>query len=167
MDSPLIIGKIGSPYGIKGWNHLFSYTEKKINIFQYQPWFIKKDHQWIQIKVEDKKNINKKIIIKVHNVNDRNQAQKLINILIAINTNQLPQLPQLEYYWKDIILCNVFNKKNKYIGKVINILQSNAHDILILQNIQKKEILIPFIQKKIIQKVDIYKKTIHINTEEN
>ncbi|CAL4322129.1 Ribosome maturation factor RimM [Buchnera aphidicola (Pterocallis alni)] len=165
MDNPLIIGKIGSPYGIKGWNHLFSYTEKKIHIFQYQPWFIKKDHQWGQIQLEDKKNINKKIIIKIHNVNDRNQAQKLINISIAINSNQLPKLPQLEYYWKDIMLCNVFNKKNKYVGKVINILQSNTNDILILQNIHKKEILIPFIQKKMIQKVDIYKKTIHINTE--
>ncbi|WP_367679757.1 hypothetical protein [Buchnera aphidicola] len=42
IESFIIIGKIGSPYGIKGFIKIFSYTEKKENIFNYLPWFIKK-----------------------------------------------------------------------------------------------------------------------------
>ncbi|WP_367675682.1 hypothetical protein [Buchnera aphidicola] len=37
MINPVIIGKIGSSYGILGWNTIFSFTEKKkifFNIFR-------------------------------------------------------------------------------------------------------------------------------------
>ena len=44
--SPLILGKMGSAYGIRGWLKVFSSTEDAESIFDYQPWFIQRAGQW-------------------------------------------------------------------------------------------------------------------------
>ncbi|KGF84713.1 16S rRNA-processing protein RimM, partial [Salmonella enterica subsp. enterica serovar Weltevreden] len=37
---PVVLGKMGSSYGIRGWLRVFSSTEDAESIFDYQPWFI-------------------------------------------------------------------------------------------------------------------------------
>jgi 16S rRNA processing protein RimM len=39
---PIVLGKMGSCYGIRGWLRVFSSTEDADSIFNYQPWFIRK-----------------------------------------------------------------------------------------------------------------------------
>ncbi|WP_367675980.1 ribosome maturation factor RimM [Buchnera aphidicola] len=115
--------------------------------------------------LESKKIQQKKIIIKIKNINNRDQAKKLTNSLIAIDIKTLPNLKNYEYYWKDILFCKVFNKYKKYIGTVSNIIRSKSNDILVIKNNQNdsQEILIPFIEKNIIYKVDIIHKMISTN----
>ena len=36
----IIVGKIGAPYGVKGWAKINSYTEVPDGIFDYQPWIL-------------------------------------------------------------------------------------------------------------------------------
>lgn len=36
----VIVGKIGAPYGVKGWVKINSYTETPEGIFDYAPWFL-------------------------------------------------------------------------------------------------------------------------------
>ncbi|MDI5349512.1 prolyl oligopeptidase family serine peptidase, partial [Salmonella enterica subsp. enterica serovar Kentucky] len=35
---PVVLGKMGSSYGIRGWLRVFSSTEDAESIFDYQPW---------------------------------------------------------------------------------------------------------------------------------
>ncbi|QCI27259.1 ribosome maturation factor RimM [Buchnera aphidicola] len=164
MKNLLIIGKIGAAYGILGWNKIFSYTEKKKNIFEYTPWLIHYNKKWKKFFIENKK-INKKIIIvKFININNRNNAQLLTNHVIFIKKKQLPKLKKFEYYWYNLINCKVFNTKKQYLGKVNKIIRTKANDILVIK-IQKtnKEYLIPFIINIFINKVDLKMKFIYLN----
>ena len=36
----LVIGKIGAPYGVKGWVKINSYTDESTGIFDYTPWIL-------------------------------------------------------------------------------------------------------------------------------
>ncbi|WP_343128067.1 ribosome maturation factor RimM [Buchnera aphidicola (Takecallis taiwana)] len=166
MHDLLIVGKIGAVYGILGWNKIFSYTEKKSNILKYKPWFLYHNNQWIQFFLEYNKIYNKKIIVKFKNINNINQAKILTNNLIAIQKQTLPKLNKCEYYWYNIILCQVFDKNNIYIGTVRNIIRTKKNDILVIKNTKynKKEILIPFIQNIFIKKIYLKKKIIQLNT---
>lgn len=47
---PIVLGKMGSSYGIRGWLRVFSSTEDAESIFDYQPWFIQKAGQWQQVQ---------------------------------------------------------------------------------------------------------------------
>lgn len=165
MKNLLIIGKIGAVHGILGWNKIFSYTEKKNDILQYQPWFLNYNNIWTKQYLEYKKICNKKIIIKLKNINDRNTAKTLTNNLIAIQKKQLPKLKKFEYYWYHILQCTVFNKNNIYMGVVVQIIRTTQHDILIIKNQKNnhKEILIPFIKKIFVKKINLNMKIIYLN----
>ncbi|WP_343182404.1 ribosome maturation factor RimM [Buchnera aphidicola] len=161
----IIIGKFGSAYGILGWINIISYTERKKNIFQYNPWFIQINNLWKKYFIESyKKNISK-IKVKLKNINNRTEAKKLTNCIISIKNTQLKKIPKYEYYWKDILYCQVFNIDKKYIGIVYDIIRSKINDILVIKNFQKKNkcILIPFIEKVFIKNTDIKRKIIYIN----
>ena len=55
---PIVLGKMGSSYGIRGWLRVFSSTEDAESIFDYQPWFIQKAGQWQQVQLESWKHHN-------------------------------------------------------------------------------------------------------------
>ncbi|VFP81544.1 ribosome maturation factor RimM [Buchnera aphidicola] len=158
----IIIGKIGKPYGILGWVHLISFTEIKKNIFYYLPWRLNKNDLIINKNdiIIYKKYINN-FIIKLKKINNRNQAFDISQQKILIKNKQLPKLKNKEYYWNDILSCNIFNTKGEKIGLVINILDNKVYNmLLVLCKKKNKTIYIPFIQPKIIKKINIKKKVI-------
>jgi 16S rRNA processing protein RimM len=87
----------------------------------------------------------------------------LTNSDIIISKYTLPILKKNNYYWNDIINCEVFNINQSYLGKVINLIRTKNNDILIVKNkleVFKKNILIPFIEKKIIKSINTNNKFI-------
>ncbi|CAL4043270.1 Ribosome maturation factor RimM [Buchnera aphidicola (Tetraneura ulmi)] len=162
--SSIIVGKIKSVYGILGWMKIDSFTEIKKNIFNYQPWFIKKKQNLLNLETW-KKN-KKNFLIKIIEINNRSEATKIINQFIMVEEKVLlPYKKKKEYYWKDILNCTVFNINLKILGIVVNIIETGNNDVLIINSHKKKnkkevKILIPFIEEKIIKNVNIQKKII-------
>ncbi|HET9678807.1 MAG TPA: ribosome maturation factor RimM [Buchnera sp. (in: enterobacteria)] len=166
--SLLVIGKIKSAYGILGWMKIHSFTEKKKNIFNYQPWYIEKNFDLLNLETW-KKN-KKNFLIKIKDINNRSQATKIVNQHIMIEEKVLlPFLKKKEYYWKDIIKCHVFDLNLIFLGIVVKIIETGNHDVLVINSLKKNhnnkktEILIPFIDKKIIKDINIQKKKILVN----
>lgn len=99
-------------------------------------------------------------------MSNRSAASTFTNLNIIINKNKLPILKKNEYYWNEIIGYKVFNMHHYYLGKVLNLMRTEKNDILIVKNDlknYKKNILIPFIDKKIIKYVNIVSKCITVN----
>ncbi|AKC32433.1 ribosome maturation factor RimM [Candidatus Pantoea carbekii] len=158
----LVIGKIGTAYGIHGWIKMFSFTEKIENIFNYKPWFIQcsQNRKRKCLELEKWKYHNDSIIIKCKDINNRNAALKLTNCKITIDSNQLDILQNGSYYWKDLIGCNVVNLQHYKMGKVVDLIETGSNDVLVVQANEKdafnvKKRLIPFIEPNVIKTVDI------------
>lgn len=171
--NPIILGKIGSASGVQGWLRMFSYTEKKENIFTYYPLFIKKkEFNFYEIKLEDWKKYKNYFLIKINSVKDREIAKLFVNYEIIVDASNLSVLADGDYYWKDLIDCKVVTKENYNLGKVINLIETGSHDVLVVQSNIKdifgiNERFIPFINKKIIKKVNITTRIIIVNWNPN
>jgi len=168
MDKNLTIAKFGAVHGILGWIRIFSYTEKKENIFNYSPWLIINNDIVIKLFPNNWKISDTKIFVKIKNYDNRSIATKLTNYNININVKSLPKLKKNEFYWKDIILCTVFTDDFKKLGIVINLISTPSNDILVIRESNKyykfkKDILIPFIYPEIIKNINIYTKRIIVN----
>ena len=37
----VIVGRLGRAFGVKGWQHLQSFTSPSENLLSYQPWFLR------------------------------------------------------------------------------------------------------------------------------
>ncbi len=73
---------------------------------------------------------------------------------IAIYRDQLPPLPDGEFYWCDLIGLDVINRAGVALGKVIEVQETGANDVLVVQQGQQN-ILIPFVIGAVVQEVDM------------
>ncbi|AFP85549.1 16S rRNA processing protein RimM [secondary endosymbiont of Heteropsylla cubana] len=161
------IGKTGSAYGINGWIRVFSFTEKDISIFDYQPWILQKSNFCHVMNLENWKHHNQGFIVKVKNIDDRDAARMLTNYKIIIDSSNLPVLDKGEYYWNDLLGCQVINLLGNQLGKVVSIIETGSNDVLVVQDNLKdvfsmQKQLIPFLPNKVIKSIDLNKKIINV-----
>lgn len=166
--TPLILGKMGSAYGIRGWLKVFSSTEDAESIFDYQPWFIQRAGQWRLIELEGWKRHNQDMIIKVKGIDDRDTAGLLTNCEIVVDSGQLPELGGGDYYWKDLIGCRVVTSQGYEMGTVTELMETGSNDVLVVKANLKdafgmKERLIPFLDGQVIKNVDLATGSIEVD----
>jgi 16S rRNA processing protein RimM len=166
----IVVGKISSPYGIKGWVKLFSYTDPVENILQYQPWFIKQQGIWKKVAIEQGRIHGKILVAHIETVNDRDSAEQLKGCEIAILRAQLPAAKPGEYYWIDLIGLQVINQQGIELGVVDHLMETGANDVLVVRGDTKQgnkhgesERLIPFVLDLFVKSVDLENKTIHVD----
>ncbi|MGN8294073.1 ribosome maturation factor RimM, partial [Klebsiella pneumoniae] len=153
---PIVLGKMGSSYGIRGWLRVFSSTEDAESIFDYQPWLIQKAGQWQVVELESWRHHNQDIIIKLKGVDDRDAANLLTNCEIIVDSSQLPELEEGDYYWKDLMGCQVVTTEGYSLGKVIDMMETGSNDVLVIKANLKdafgiKERLVPFLDGQVIK----------------
>lgn len=166
--NPIVLGKLGAAYGIRGWLKVFSSTEHAESIFDYQPWFIQRSGQWQHIELEDWKHHNKDIILKLKGVDDRDAATLLTNSEIVVDSAQLPELDNNEYYWKDLMGCQVVTLQGYNLGTITDMMETGSNDVIVIKANLKdafgiKERLVPFLDGQVIKKVDLKSKLIEVD----
>ncbi|SES71919.1 ribosome maturation factor RimM [Thorsellia anophelis] len=169
---PIVVGKVGAPYGVRGWLKLFPATENKENIFDYAPWYLRAAGQLKFVEVEEWKWHAQDIVIKLKGINDRDEAQRLTNAEVVIEENNLPALTQGDYYWKDLINCRVLSETGYDMGIVTDLMETGSNDVLIVRaNLNDafgaKERLIPYLDGQVIKNVDLKAKQIIADWDPN
>ncbi|WP_409311141.1 ribosome maturation factor RimM [Pectobacterium sp. B1J-3] len=166
--NPIVLGKMGSTYGIRGWLRVFSSTEDAESIFDYQPWFIQTKGGWQFVEIESWKHHNQDLIIKVKDVDDRDAANLLTNCEIIVDSAQLPELDEGDYYWKDLIGCQVVTSTGYQLGKVIDMMETGSNDVMVIKANLKdafgvKERLVPFLTEQVVKHVDLSAQLIEVD----
>jgi 16S rRNA processing protein RimM len=100
-------------------------------------------------------------VARLEGITDRTAAEKCKGLLIAIPRSSLPKAGDDEYYWSDLIGLNVVNLQGESLGKVDNLLDMGANDVMCVRN-DKGEILIPFLAH-VVQQVSLDEKLIRVD----
>ncbi len=164
----LIIGKIGAPYGVKGWVKINSFTQDKESIFDYAPWEISFEQGNNQtIEIEQWRHQSKNLVAKLVGVDDRNSAELIKNASINIEASQLPELDN-DYYWKDLIGMQVVTESGYDMGIVKDMFETGANDVMLVKAkindaFGQKERLLPFLHDSVVLKVDKQGNTITVD----
>ena len=149
----IVIGKIGGPFGIKGWVKLLSWTEPRDKIVEYSPWQVKTGEGWREWKVVEGHAHGKGVIARLEGVSDRDQALALMGAEIAVWRSQLGQTKPGQYYWADLVGSDVRLEGGRSLGKVSGLMATGSNDVLVVKG--ERERLIPFIQGQVIKGVDL------------
>lgn len=168
MDNQqIIIGRVSTVYGIKGWIKIHSHTDPKENIFQYTPWYIRKEGQWQLVDVDDSKINGKHLVIHFSGCDDREMARQYAGCEIATLKERLPQLDEGEYYWRDLLGLNVLTVEGLHLGKVEKLLETGANDVFVVraskESIDDRERLIPYLPEQVICSINLTDKQIIVD----
>ena len=158
----VIMGRVASAHGIKGWVKIQPYTEYLDSLLDYKTWWIGPEQgPWREVKVLECEAHNKTLAALLPNCPDRNASEKLKGLLIAVPRVSLPKQPEDEYYWSDLIGLSVVNEAGVTLGLVKQLLETGANQVLMVQG-DSGEILIPFVATAIKQ-VDVKNNTIRVD----
>lgn len=165
-ETYVIVAKVGSPYGVKGWVKIQAYTQWNNDLINYLPWYIQNKNQaWKPLQVENSRLHHKQIVVKINAFDSPETVKALSGKLIAIHRSQLPKLAKNEFYWSQLEGLTVINAKGQSLGKVIYLLSTGSNDVLVIQTAEGKEHAIPYLLNSVIKEVNLDKKEIHIDWE--
>ena len=168
QSEKVILGKIGAPYGIKGWLKLTPYTDDPEGIFNYDTLLIQLNGQWQQQKVANWRRHNNGIVLKFDAVDDRDGAQRFTHAEMAVLAEDLPDLAEDEFYWRELIGLSVTNESGYGMGQVTDILETGSNDVLVVKAkpndaFGKTERLIPFLTEQVVKAIDKEAKVITVD----
>jgi 16S rRNA processing protein RimM len=157
IEELIALGKVSGVFGVKGWVKVHSYTDPMEKIVEYSNLMVKHQGQWQEVKPEGGKRQGKTVVIKLIGVDDRNEAELYIGDEIAIRQQQLEQLTEGEYYWRQLEGLDVQTTDGVELGKVHHLLETGANDVLVVRdaNEGEKERLIPFTIGHTVVEVDL------------
>lgn len=160
------LGIISRTYGIRGHFKFRPFIENKRRLLTLKKVYIGPNvKSVVEYEVFEVRLSRDGIIIKLQNVNTREQAKTLKDMYLFISENDVVKPPDNHYYIHDIIGCTVAFGRKK-LGKVIDVhrkIEGFAQDIWVVDG--KPEIWIPVIPQYI-KKVDIKKKKIIVQDVE-
>ena len=152
------MGYIKGVFGIKGWLKIAANTEYADSLLDYPEWQLSKDGKTLNVTLEAGKIVSGELQVKFEGIDDRDQAFALRGYTIEIPREEFAPTEEDEYYWADLVGMTVVNKDNIVLGKVINLMETGANDVLMI-NGEHGQILIPFVSNYI-ETVDTEGKTI-------
>jgi 16S rRNA processing protein RimM len=145
----LVLGKLRRAHGVQGEIPLEIYTQLLDLLVPGSLVYVGEQHQPLTIQATRWK--NDLLLLKFEEIGDRTEVSTLTNSLVYVKTGQLPPLGEGEYYFHELIGLNVYTQDGEYLGILMEILETGANDVYLVQNDAGEEILIPAIDQSILE----------------
>lgn len=162
MDNNLvIIGTIVGTHHLTGTVKVNSIFEE-IDVILGEKVLLEKGDIRKLLTIKNAKKLNeKKLMINFVEINNIEQAKEINGFQIKIRRDLLPEKNENEFYIKDLLGVSVYENGEK-IGEVLDVMETVAHEILIVKDIvSKEEIMIPLIEQ-FIEEIDFKNNKINV-----
>jgi 16S rRNA processing protein RimM len=147
------LGRVGGPYGVRGWVRVASDTDPAEGILEYSPWLLERQGEWRPFEVISGRVHGKGLVARLAGCDDRDQAATLAGAEIAVPRNALAPLAGDEYYWADLVGLEVVTTEDEVLGRVDHLIETGANDVLVVHG--ERERLIPFTPGHAVVEVDL------------
>jgi len=150
----VILGRVSGLFGVKGWVKIFSHARPRESIIQFKHWFLSSPTGWEAVKVLDGRKHGTGVVAQLDGVNDRDEAEQLLQRDIAIPREDMPPTNPDEYYWVDLIGLAVKTTQDVDLGHVQRLVETGANDVLVVQG-DDRERFLPFVQGQFVKSIDL------------
>ena len=156
------LGKIIKPHGILGEIKIRLYNSNSETLKVGQKIWLSLDESYYESFLIEKLNIfSNKSRLKLKNIDNRDSAELIRNYTLSVRRDDFPEIAIQEYYINDLIGCDVIDKSGNLLGRVSEIMDNPANEILIVSN-GDKEHLIPLVDD-FVELFEFDKKQVTIN----
>lgn len=151
------IGKIVNAVGLKGEVKVYNYSDSD-EVYHRTPQIFAEDKLFDIENVRMQKNM---VILKLAGIDDRNAAEAAKGRDLYITEEDLPELPEGEFYVRDLIGMTVKETDGNEIGTVTDVIQNSAQDIFEVEKEDGKKVLIPNVDEFVLD-IDAEKREIEV-----
>ena len=148
-DDMIIVGEITGAHGIKGQVKVECLTDfPEIRFAPGAELFLEKQQRLVKILASS---LHKGLyLLTLEGIRDRDMAQSLLHTYLRVGREDLPPLPEGEYYHFQLIGLAVYEGE-RYLGQLVDIMETGANDVYVIKNPEPQaglpaEILLPALQ---------------------
>jgi 16S rRNA processing protein RimM len=158
------IGQISRVRGTKGEMVIIPLTDDPQRFNRLQKVMVTKEKNTKEFEIEKAREFKGKVLLKLKQVDNPDQAEKLVGSFLEIERDQLVELGEGEYFVFDIIGLEVATAKGERLGRVKEVISLPANDLYLVES-QEKLYHIPAI-KDVVKKINLEKKEMIIEPME-
>ena len=138
------LGRVGAPFGIKGWVHVESYTDPPEGLLGHREWVLRRasGERLVQRVVEGRRHAAG-LVAHLEGVDDRAKAAALSGAVIEVERAALPRLPAREYYRADLLGLRVRNLEGAELGTVSYFVDAPAGAVMVTRGAEGDEHWVP------------------------
>ena len=145
----LVIGKLRRPHGLAGEIFMELRTDFPERHVPGSQVFLGDEHQ--PQKIHSRRPHKDGILVKFEGYDSSESAGLLRNLWVFVRADDRPQLPDGEYYHHQLLGLTVVNESGLPLGEVVEILETGAHDVLVIIATSGKKILMPFVDSMVVE----------------
>jgi len=157
----ITIGEIVKTRGLRGCMKVLSFVDTQDISAELE--FVYTQDNSGQKKLYNLRKIDisgKFLFVELDGIDDVDLAKTFVGCKIVIPGNMLKELPEGEYYWKDIIGLDVYSEEGKLLGQIESVFPTGSNDVYVCKG-GEREILLPAIAD-VIKSIDIDRKIMNV-----
>lgn len=141
----VLIGKVGSPVGIKGEFRVNLYSQDSGNLKEGKVLLLERAEKSVSGAIEKVRYQKDKPVVRLTGIEDRNAAEEIRGMDVSIYAKDMEELPEGEHYVRDLIGCRVVDtaQDRAEIGVLRDVIQNTAQSLLDVSTPDGKQVLIP------------------------
>jgi 16S rRNA processing protein RimM len=113
------LGRLGAPYGTKGWLHVESYTDPPDGLLRYREWALRlANGERLTRRVASGRGHGRGLVAQLEGVASREGAARLTGAIVEVERAALPPAGEHEYYRADLVGLAVRNLDGASLGTV-------------------------------------------------
>ncbi|PAV29979.1 ribosome maturation factor RimM [Virgibacillus profundi] len=160
------IGKIVNTHGIRGEVKVLRISDFEERFAVGETVYIVKDkNQPVKLLIDAHRSHKGFDLIRFEGYHTINDVEHFKEAQLKISEEQLTELDENEFYYHEIIGCEVFTNNKEKLGTIKEILSPGANDVWVIKPLKGKDILIPYIGE-IVKEIDVEGKRIVIEPME-
>lgn len=150
----LVVGRITTVFGVRGWVKVYSFTEQVETLCSFQPWWVETESGLKQLVVDEWRRHGENLVAHIVGIDDRDLAQTWCGKDILVEKEKLPELKNDDFYWYQLEGLTVITHHQRdqiRLGRVKSLLETGANDVLVVkgdaESIDREERLIPYVDQ--------------------
>ncbi len=124
----VLVAQIGAAHGVQGEFKLLSHTDDPLTVLEYNPLLNEKGEPALSITAA--RAHKGALLVRAEEVPDRTTADKVKGLKLYVDRADLPETDEDEYYITDLIGLSVVDVAGNEVGKVANVDNFGAGDLL-------------------------------------
>ncbi len=167
------VGRVVDAWGVKGGIKILPYSADPQALFSSKRWFLTPPHPpdarrtAVCLPVQQARSHSSCVVATSLEVVDRDTALALKGASVYVSRSSFPTPAEDEFYWVDLIGCQVFNRSALNLGRIHDLLSAGSQTVMVLQDEDSnppRERLIPFVAA-FVDAVDIGKRRVTVDWE--
>jgi len=135
------LGRIGAPFGVKGWTHVDSYTDPPESLLlQYTHWVLRlPSGERVTRRVAEGRPQGDRLIARLDAVENRDAAAALTGAVIEVSRAELPPAGKRQYYRADLVGLAVCNQEGAQLGTVAHFVEAPTAPVMVVKDAAGRE----------------------------